>query len=220
MCCWCLHIGLLHEVNSSNAGISESQILLACWYFSFCCCVALFQFIFFLRRVLLSQSMFWGSANLLCASWSLTISVFSCNSSITLQYCRRCVQAKHVNKLIYRTSKIPTVKSSFKFSENQQLSVSRRMSPKNIWNVYFAHRALDWISKRFTPPQVSMVTFWRVLSTNCEMGVQLLYSKLNILVISNCSFFLKFSGKMRMNMPNAFGNFLGKTPCVKKVIVF
>ena len=39
MCCWFLHIGLSHEVRSSNKGIFESQILLACWYFSFCCCV-------------------------------------------------------------------------------------------------------------------------------------------------------------------------------------
>jgi len=55
-----------------------------------------------------------------------------------------------------------------------------------------------------------------VLSTNCEMDVQVLYSKLNISVIS-CSFFFKFSGKTRVNMPNIFANFLVKTPCVKKV---
>jgi len=41
--CFCfLHIGLSHEVSSSNKGIFESHILLACWYFSFCCCVALY----------------------------------------------------------------------------------------------------------------------------------------------------------------------------------
>jgi len=48
---------------------------------------------------------------------------------------------------------------------------------------------------------------------------RLVYSKLNISV-NSCSFFLKFSGKMRVNMSNTLGNFLGKTPCVKKVIVF
>ena len=57
-----LHIGLSHEVSSSNKGILESHILLACWYFSFCCCVALFHFMLFSCFVLLSQSRFWDIA--------------------------------------------------------------------------------------------------------------------------------------------------------------
>jgi len=84
---------------------------------------------------------------------------------------------------------------------------------------HLPHRAPDWISKRFTPRQVSMVTFWRVLSTNCDMGVKVLYSKLNISALS-CSFFLKFSGKIHVNKPNTSVNFLGKRPCVKEVLVF
>jgi len=50
------------------------------------------------------------------------------------------------------------------------------------------------------------------------MGVMVLYSKLNISVISY-SFFLKILGKMHVNKPNPFVNFLGNRLCMKEVIV-
>jgi len=41
--------------------------------------------------------------------------------------CRRCVQVKHVKKLIYQNSKLPTAKSSFKFSESKRIWLPARV---------------------------------------------------------------------------------------------
>jgi len=35
---------LLNFITSSNKGVCGSQLVLTCWYITFCCCVASFRF--------------------------------------------------------------------------------------------------------------------------------------------------------------------------------
>jgi len=48
---------------------------------------------------------------------------------------RGCAHAKCVRKWLYKTRKIPTVKSCFTLSENKRLSASGKFLAKNIWNL-------------------------------------------------------------------------------------